>query len=152
VTEQTPLAQSNHQNQHDISGTIVALVEDNPEIRLIASRLITQWGCRIFEGELPQEVLDNMLQAGVCPDILICDYRLPLGLTALDCIKLIRQHWHRHIPAVVLTGDTAPQTMHEIQASGAILLHKPVTPARLRSVVYYALRNDNSPPATERIA
>ncbi|MGV8933102.1 MAG: hybrid sensor histidine kinase/response regulator [Gallionellaceae bacterium] len=142
VAAQMPLPQNYSPQQHDISGTIVALVEDNPEIRLIASRLIKQWGCLIFEGELPQEVLDNMLQAGVCPDILICDYRLPLGLTALDCINLIRQHWHKPIPAVVLTGDTAPQTMHEIQASGAILLHKPVTPARLRSVVYFALRNN----------
>ncbi len=152
VSEKIPLPQNNIQNQHDISGTIVALVEDNPEIRLIASKLIKQWGCRIFEGELPQEVQNNMILAGVSPDILICDYRLPLGITALDCINQFRQHWHRPIPAVVLTGDTAPQTMHEIQASGAILLHKPVTPARLRSVVYFALRNDHSIVAAVRQA
>lgn len=147
---QLALPQCNNFNTHNISGTTVALVEDNADIRQIASMLIKQWGCHVFEGELPQEVLDKMIRAGVSPDVLICDYRLPHGLTAMDGIRQLRQHWGRAIPAVVLTGDTAPQTMQEIQASGAILLHKPVTPARLRSVVYFALRNDNSAVPLDR--
>lgn len=130
---------TNHKNQHDLSGIVVALVEDNLDIRQIATKLITQWGCQVIDGELPQQVLHEMIRTGVSPDILICDYRLPHGITAIDAIKQLRQHWGRLIPAIVLTGDTAPQTLREIQASGAILLHKPITPARLRSVMYFAL-------------
>lgn len=41
---------------------------------------------------------------------------------------------------MVLTGDTAPEVLHEIQGSVAMLLHKPITPERLRSLMHLALR------------
>jgi len=93
---------------------------------------------------LPHEVLNKMTANGICPDILICDYRLPHGLTAIDAIRQLKVLWNKHIPTLVLTGDTAPLTLQEIQASGAFLLHKPIAPARLRSIMYFALHNETS--------
>lgn len=133
------------QSSHDLSGLTVALVDDNREIRQIATKLLTQWGCRVHDGELPHEVLKPMALAGQRPDILICDYRLPQGLTAIDGIRQLRELWDADIPTLVLTGDTAPRTLQEIQASGALLLHKPIAPARLRSIMYFALRSNKSP-------
>lgn len=133
------------QSKHDLTGITVALVEDNREIRQLTTRLIKQWGCEVYEGELPHEVLNQLALAAVRPDILLCDYRLPQGLTAIDGIRLLHELWDSKIPTVVLTGDTAPQTLQAIQASGALLLHKPIAPARLRSMVYFALNNENSP-------
>ena len=127
------------QTKHDLSGVTVALVDDNQDVREMAAKLMRQWGCVVYEGELPHEVLLTMVAANVCPDILICDYRLPLGLTAFDGIMQLREHWNKHIPTVVLTGDTAPQTLQDIHRSGALLLHKPIAPARLRSTMYFAL-------------
>lgn len=134
-----------HPSSHDLRGITVALIEDNRDIRLMAARLMRDWGCTVFEGELPNEVLKPMVQVGARPDILICDYRLPLELTALDAIRQLRELWDQPIPTLVLTGDTAPQTLQEIQSSGALLLHKPITPARLRSIMYFALHHENSP-------
>ena len=65
-------------------------------------------------------------------------------MTAIDAIGQMRALWDKHIPTLVLTGDTAPQTLREIQASGALLLHKPIAPARLRSIMYFALHNENN--------
>jgi CheY-like chemotaxis protein len=130
--------------RHDLSGVTVALVEDNQEIRQMVAALLKQWGCQVSDGELPQEVLSNMASAGIRPDILICDYRLPQGLTAIDAIRQMHALWDNNIPTLVLTGDTAPQTLREIQASGALLLHKPIAPARLRSILYFALHKENS--------
>jgi two-component system, sensor histidine kinase len=126
-------------SRHDLAGTTVALVEDDPDIRHIAAELMGQWGCRVFAGELPEEVMRGMDVGAVRPDLLVCDYRLPQGLTAIHAIAQMRELWGNDIPAMVLTGDTAPQVLHEIQASGAMLLHKPITPARLRSMMYLAL-------------
>jgi len=128
--------------RHDLSGVTVALVEDNPDIRQMVSRLLLQWGCNVHEGDLPHEVLNKMILSGTRPDIMICDYRLPQGLNAIDAIRHLNVLWDKHIPTLVLTGDTAPQTLQEIKTSGALLLHKPVAPARLRSAMYFALHNE----------
>lgn len=132
------------QSRHDLSGVTVALVEDNQDIRQMVAALLKQWGCHVHDGELPHEVLGKMASTGTRPDILICDYRLPQGLTAIDAIKQLRELWDMDIPTLVLTGDTAPQTLQEIKASGALLLHKPIAPARLRSIMYFALHPENN--------
>lgn len=131
--------------KHDLSGITVALVEDNKDIRQIASSLLKQWGCNVIDGEIPTAVLSSMANKCTRPDILICDYRLPLELTAIDAINLLKELWpHDDIPTLVLTGDTAPETLQKIQASGALLLHKPIAPARLRSIMYFALHRENT--------
>ncbi len=136
--------QPQQQAKHDLSGVRVALVDDNREIRQTVAALLQKWGCRVHVGELPHEVLKPMAEAGTRPDILICDYRLPNSLTAIDGINLLHELWSKGIPTLVLTGDTAPQTLQKIQASGAVLLHKPITPARLRSIMFFALRSNNN--------
>jgi len=129
--------------KHDLTGVIVALVEDNNEIRKIASSLLKKWGCIVIDGDLPDSVFRPMINNGTRPDILICDYRLPQNLTAIDAINELKALWQWEIPALVLTGDTAPETLHKIQSSGALLLHKPIAPARLRSSMYFALNKAN---------
>ena len=129
---------------YDLNGVTVALIDDNRDIREMATLLMQKWGCLVIDGELPHEVIDAMTKAGVSPDILICDYRLPQDLTAIDCIEQLQKHWNKNIPTVVLTGDTAAETLQKIQATGAFLLHKPVTPARMRSIMYFALHNTTS--------
>jgi signal transduction histidine kinase/CheY-like chemotaxis protein len=136
------------QSRYDLNGITVALVDDNRDIRQMAAKLLTQWGCLVHEGELPHEVLKPMAEAGTHPDILICDYRLPQGLTAIDGIKQLKELWDKDIPTLVLTGDTAPLTLKKIQASGALLLHKPIAPARLRSIMYFALRKNSNTSET----
>jgi len=39
------------------------------------------------------------------------------------------------MPALIITGDTAPERLRDAQASGYPLVHKPVPPAVLRAFV-----------------
>lgn len=141
-----------HQTKHDLNGITVALIDDNREIRSIAATLIKQWGCHVYDGELPHDVLQKIFNDGVCPDILVCDHRLPHGITSLDAIQLSQKLWQQLIPTLVLTGDTAAKTLQQIKNSGALLLHKPISPARLRSIMYFALHNKDSALTTESTA
>lgn len=136
-----PLPSLPLQSIHDLNGVVVALVDDNQDIRQMVSMLLKQWGCQVHAGELPHDVLGQMANAGICPDILICDFRLPQDQTAIDAIRQLQTHWNKNIPTLVLTGDTAPHTLQAIKNSGASLLHKPIAPARLRSILYFALQN-----------
>jgi CheY-like chemotaxis protein len=63
--------------------------------------------------------------------LLISDYRLREQKSGTDAIRAIRQALGRDIPALLLTGDTAPARLREASDSGLPLLHKPVSPQQL---------------------
>ena len=59
--------------------------------------------------------------------------------TGIEAIQKIRSACGEDIPAIILTGDTAPERLQEAKNSGFRLLHKPVSPAKLRSLMSYLL-------------
>ena len=63
--------------------------------------------------------------------------RLPFagGRDGVAVIDALRLHFDRSIPAILITGDTAPERIADAQASGLLLLHKPLSNARLRAAV-----------------
>ena len=69
------------------------------------------------------------------PDLLICDYRLRGDENGVDVIERLRSEYNETIPAMLITGDTAPSRLIEAQASGLLLLHKPVSNSMLRAAV-----------------
>lgn len=130
-------------SRHELRGVVVALVEDDPDIRQMIADLMRDWGCRVFEGEHAEDVMRKLDIARQQPALLVCDYRLPHGMTAVHVIRRVRELWGDGVAALVLTGDTAPDALQDIHASGAILLHKPIAPTRLRSMMYFALHGDD---------
>ena len=130
-------------SQYDLNGRVVALVEDDPDIREVTTDLMQQWGCKVIAGEYAEDVMRKLDVAELRPDLLVCDFRLPYGMTAIHVIKRMRELWGEDLPAVVLTGDTASETLQTIHDSGAILLHKPIAPIRLRAMMHFALHGEN---------
>jgi CheY-like chemotaxis protein len=67
------------------------------------------------------------------PDALmiVADYRLGSGI---DAIAAVQPLLARPAPAIIVTGDTSPERIREVQASGYPLLHKPLDPGRLLEV------------------
>jgi DNA-binding response OmpR family regulator len=45
-----------------------------------------------------------------------------------------------NVPAMLITGDTAPDRIEAAQASGFLLLHKPVPSGRLRAAIANLIR------------
>lgn len=130
-------------SQYDLGGSVVALVEDDQDIRELAADLMEQWGCRVVAGEYAEDVMRKLDIAGARPHLLVCDYRLPHGMTAIQVIRRARELWGSGLPVLVLTGDTARETLNEIHDSGAILLHKPIAPVRLRAMMHFALHGES---------
>ena len=65
-----------------------------------------------------------MLDAGLMPGLVLCDYRMP-GSNGLDVIRDIRRLLGGDIACILLTGDTGIQTMPDDLPNSAIM-HKPV--------------------------
>ena len=64
------------------------------------------------------------------PDLVIADFRLRGTETGLQAIEALRKT-RPLLPALLLTGETAPDRLAEMIASRIPLLHKPVPPALL---------------------
>ena len=62
---------------------------------------------------------------------VISDYRLRDQRTGLEAIASLRAVLGQNLPAVLITGDTAPDRLREALSSNIPLLHKPVSPDQL---------------------
>ena len=69
------------------------------------------------------------------PDVIISDYRLPGDENGMEAVARLRSAAGRRIPACLMSGDTEPDLMQRAREIGLTLLHKPVRPAKLRSLV-----------------
>ena len=125
---------------NDLKGTQVIIVDDELLIREGMTKVLNEWGCNVIEAESTQQALEKL--SNPCQlDIILTDYRLRENQTGLDAISQIQSFCNQHIPAIILTGDTAPERLREAKASGYKLLHKPVSSARLRSLMSYVLEH-----------
>ena len=98
-------------------------------VRSGMTRLLRQWGCECDATESIEEAL-TLAQTDP-PDLIVSDYRLREQRTGAEAIATLRGALGSHLPAVLITDDTAPQRLREARAVGVPLLHKPVSPAQL---------------------
>lgn len=115
-----------------LDGVTVAVVDDEADVRDGMSTLLQGWGCRVLTGEDADTVIAALDAVGVVPDVALVDYRLRADTTGVEAIGRLNEHFGIPIPAAIVTGDTAPERLIEAQASGYVLLHKPLRPAKLR--------------------
>lgn len=120
----------------------IAVVDDEPDIQQAMAHLLSQWGHQVVVGASGDMILEQLQAIGAQPDLIICDYRLRGNETGADVIDRLQTFFARPIPAMLITGDTAPDRLHEAQASGHLLLHKPVPNSRLRAAIGNLLRRN----------
>lgn len=115
----------------------VLLVEDDPLVQVATRRLLVSWGYEVQVVASLQQA--QQLFPGIDIDLLICDYRLPDG-SGTHVIRAAEAFYGRKLPCILVSGDTSPEVLKEIDAQGWHLLHKPVRPAKLHSLVSFALK------------
>lgn len=112
-----------------LQGRRVLLIDDDSSVRLAMRHLLADWGCDCRATEHVDEALEQFAQWQ--PELLISDYRLRDHQTGADAIRRVREALGRPVPALIITGDTAPQRLLEARATGVPLLHKPVSVTQL---------------------
>ncbi|TQV87301.1 NahK/ErcS family hybrid sensor histidine kinase/response regulator [Aliikangiella coralliicola] len=117
----------------------VLCVDNEIQITDAMSMLLERWGCDVKANQAETQI-DELLNSGFIPDILIVDYQLDQGKTGLDYIQKIRHKTGLEIPAVIVTADYSQTVENKIQEFGLKLLHKPVKPAVLRATMNNELR------------
>ena len=113
------------------------VVDDDESVRYSMEHLLRDWGCECHAVESIEEALS--LAREWAPEVVISDYRLRNQRTGLEVIEALRAVTGRDLPALLITGDTAPERLREAAQSGLHVLHKPVRPAQLRALCNYLL-------------
>ncbi|WP_248280439.1 ATP-binding response regulator [Aromatoleum aromaticum] len=119
----------------DLAGIRVALVDDDPLAQSGMRSLLTSWGCEVTAGSDIESVLETLARSGHEPQLIISDYRLHGNSNGIDAIRVTRARYGENLPAALISGDTAPETLRLAQGESLALLHKPVRPARLRALL-----------------
>jgi len=114
-----------------LKGEAILVIEDEKDIREGMVLLLKQWGANVTTASGADEV-NQLISAGFCPDAIISDYRLPGEMTGAQLVEQFRASSALNIPAMLITGDTAPERINEARDSGLLLMHKPIKPAKLR--------------------
>ncbi len=122
---------------HDrLTGLHVLVVDDDPLVLNGMGGILASWGCRVSLAGSLQEVREK--HTGSHFDMVICDYRLPDG-NGLDVAKGLHEGREDAPPFILVSGDTAPEVLQAVNERGHHLLHKPVRPAKLRSLMLFLL-------------
>ena len=116
----------------------LALIEDDQAMREGLSSLLRHWGHVVVDGVDADAVFAAMAQADAAGhttqlDAVIADYRL-LGPATGDVeIERLRQGGHARAASLIITGESEPERLHALSASGIPWLAKPLQHGRLRS-------------------
>jgi signal transduction histidine kinase/ActR/RegA family two-component response regulator len=133
----------------------VLVIDDDEAVRIGMRHLLHDWGCVCETAETIEEAL--ALARNNPPQLVISDFRLREQRTGAEAITALRAAIDRDLPALLITGDTAPERLRAARASGVLLLHKPVSPAQLYQRIVSALDHpavhaDTPEAATAEIA
>jgi len=114
---------------------VVLLLDDEEAVRTSVGELLVEWGYEVIAVATTDEALIAVKARQGLIDLIASDLRLRDGEDGLRAIEQIRQACGFAVPAVLVTGDTAPDQVLRVHESGHIVLYKPVQPKELLTVL-----------------
>ncbi|MGF6289166.1 hybrid sensor histidine kinase/response regulator [Paraburkholderia youngii] len=116
-------------------GRRVLCIDDEPSILEGLASLLERWGCQV-RGARDEAGALAALADGFVPDAVLCDYQLANRRTGAQALSAMRgalaREGHGNVVTLLITGDMASAELAALALQGIPVLHKPVTPARLR--------------------
>jgi signal transduction histidine kinase/CheY-like chemotaxis protein len=141
---------SPHPAAFAIEGKVILVIDDAPIVLEGTSGLLGKWGYCVVTAASDEAALIQLAEREQRPDLVISDYHLANGKTGIEAIERIDAAFGASIPAILISGDTAPERLRDARDKGYILLHKPVDPARLRAVMHQLFRDHGDGRDTAR--
>lgn len=109
-----------------LNGLLIVVIDDEVIIQNAMQSLLEQWGCIVIVATSGREAIEQLSVCARVPDVIVCDYRLRNEEIGSDVIAKLCDEFNENIPALLITGDTAPERIRALVASGFPVLHKPV--------------------------
>lgn len=136
---QAPVALSPPPYGSQLAGLSMLVIDDEPAILEGLHLGLSSWGCHVLMARSRTEALAHMDALQHPPDVIICDLLLAHGDNGLLVLAALAAHPKRSDTqpvSILVTGETQPQRLLDVTASGIPVLYKPVTlPILHRAIV-----------------
>jgi signal transduction histidine kinase/ActR/RegA family two-component response regulator len=119
---------------------LIVVIDDDALALEGMGGLLRSWGCHVVAARSAAEALEDLAGAERPPNLVISDFHLSDQRTGIDAIEQLRAAFGVPISAFLLSGDSSPSLLHAAQCSGYHLLHKPVDPMLLRTMLNRLLK------------
>ena len=119
----------------------ILLIDDEIDIRKAMEYSLSNWGCEVVCCESELDAINKIESLAFDYELIISDLRLRENKNGIDAIQSIFKKTGKITPAMLVSGDTTPQSITDAQKSGFRLLHKPLKPAELRLNLINLLEN-----------
>jgi signal transduction histidine kinase/CheY-like chemotaxis protein len=130
----------------------VLVIEDEASVRSSLGRLLKAKGVQATIVARATEALTLVMEHGLRPDVLLCDYNLRGSSDGIETIKHLRAALGRNVPAVVMTGDTRSQTVDLISEQGVSVVIKPFLAEELLEILRGPTPRATVSPSPHQIA
>ncbi len=124
----------------DLNGRLIVVVDDEESIVEGMRVLLRGWGADVIGSLTGDDVVAAVEQHNRIPDLIVADYRLAGGVIGTDVIDRLRRELDPEIPAILITGSTAPDRIMQAETRDYQLLLKPVQPQRLLAMIHENLK------------
>jgi len=111
-----------------IAGKLVLVIDDEPDILVAMQHLLSSWSCNVIAADSTKDALEKLSEQSHVPDFIVSDLRLRDGEEGDELIAVVRNQYKQDIPAILVTGDTAPKRITRINESGLSVIYKPLEP------------------------
>ena len=118
-----------------LAGLVVWVVDDEPTVLAAVAALLRDWLCEVDTATSIPELLQLLEASKQPPDFIISDYRIGEQGSGIDAIEALRSRVGEKVPGLLMSGDTDPRIVEDIESRGYVLLRKPVKPAHLSDVI-----------------
>jgi CheY-like chemotaxis protein len=139
------------QSTESLAGTRVLVLDDEEAVRRGMETLLQAFGCEVRSAGCIAEAVTQC--RAMPPDILLVDLRLRGDENGITAIQQLRSTYPC-VPAILVSGDTAPDRIKDAHEAGIAMLHKPVSAELLHQaitheVVYGSRRHESGTPVRQ---
>ncbi|UTA47214.1 response regulator [Simiduia sp. 21SJ11W-1] len=110
----------------------VLVVDDDPSVRLAMGALLQELGCTVLSADSTDRALQVTQNQN--PDLLLSDVRLRGTDNGIDVVAALRQRFPG-LPALLVSGETAPEVLSKLERTYLNLIHKPVSLNSLKNAI-----------------
>jgi CheY-like chemotaxis protein/anti-sigma regulatory factor (Ser/Thr protein kinase) len=101
-------------------------IEDDVSVARSMAMLLRLEGYEIVGAASREEALLHIEAHGLRPDLILCDFQLPMGITGDEIVAEIAASLRFKPPTIMLTGDIAERHMQKARLVADRILPKPV--------------------------
>jgi two-component system, cell cycle sensor histidine kinase and response regulator CckA len=127
------------------SAPSILVVDDQPTVRRMAHRLLSEWGFRVFEAESGEEAMEVLETAHAGVQLVIVDIVMPL-LDGIQVTRRIHEQWPEQRVLYMSAHPAEVLSRYGLAELNVPFLAKPFTRDELLNKVRESLERSTTKP------